>query len=288
MTEATAARPSKVTRRGFVRLASAAVGLLAEGKVGRAWGGLPRQYFRGDLPGDLSAFERLHAPILRLPPATANGARVPIVVALSHPMEPGQYVKQIHVVNERDPVPSKGVFHFTPANGQVYLAFQARLDQGVSEVAATAECTRHGRWTSARSVTIPPGAGGCAGSAPPPGAISATQILPPRIRIPQVIKHGGIRPDELIDVQLEMRHPSQTGLAVRDGKFVQVSAPFYLDAMEVFYGEQRVSWFALTPALSDNPFITFRVRAQGEGPLRVVVTNNRGRRFETTYPIRFS
>jgi len=287
MTEATAARSSKVTRRGFVRLASTAVGLLAGGKVGRAWGALPRQYFRGELPEDLSAFERLHAPILRLPPATANGARVPIVVALAHPMEPGQYVEQIHVVNERDPVPSKGVFHFTPANGEVYLAFQARVDQGVSEVAATAECTLHGRWTSARSVTIPPGAGGCAGTAPPPGA-SATQILPPRIRIPQVIKHGGIRPDELVDVQLEMRHPSQTGLAVRDGRFVQVSAPFYLDAIEVFYGEPRVSWFALTPALSDNPFITFRLRAREEGPLRVVVTNNRGRRFETTYPIRFS
>ena len=287
MTEATAARSSKVTRRGFVGLASAAVGLLAGGKVGRAWGALPRQYFRGELPEDLSAFERLHAPILRLPPATANGARVPIVVALAHPMEPGQYVEQIHVVNERDPVPSKGVFHFTPANGEVYLAFQARVDQGVSEVAATAECTLHGRWTSARSVTIPPGAGGCAGTAPPPGA-SATQILPPRIRIPQVIKHGGIRPDELVDVQLEMRHPSQTGLAVRDGRFVQVSAPFYLDAIEVFYGEPRVSWFALTPALSDNPFITFRLRAREEGPLRVVVTNNRGRRFETTYPIRFS
>ena len=287
MTEATAARSSKVTRRGFVCLASAAVGLLVGGKVGRAWGALPRRYFRGELPEDLSAFERLHAPILRLPPATANGARVPIVVALAHPMEPGQYVEQIHVVNERDPVPSKGVFHFTPANGEVYLAFQARVDQGVSEVAATAECTLHGRWTSARSVTIPPGAGGCAGTAPPPGA-SATQILPPRIRIPQVIKHGGIRPDELVDVQLEMRHPSQTGLAVRDGRFVQVSAPFYLDAIEVFYGEQRVSWFALTPALSDNPFITIRLRARHEGPLRVVVTNNRGRRFETTYPIRLS
>jgi len=278
-------RSPELSRRGFIGLVPAALGLLAEGRRSRAGAADPRRYFRGDPPGDLSPFERLHAPVLRLPAATANGARVPIVVEMAHPMEPGHYVERIQVVNERDPVPSKGIFHFTPANGQVYLAFQARLDQGVSEVAVTAECTLHGTWTSARSITIPPGAGGCAGTVP---SRAAEEILPPRIRIPQVIKHGRIRPGELVDVQLEMRHPSRTGLALRDGKFVQASEPFYLDEMEVLYGGERVSRFALTPALSDNPFITFRIGARREGPLRIVVHNSRGRRFETTYPIRFS
>jgi len=54
-------------------------------------------------------------------------------------MDPGHYVTSLSVVNERDPVPLKGVFHFTPLNGQVYVAFQIRLDHGASEVAAMEE-----------------------------------------------------------------------------------------------------------------------------------------------------
>ena len=44
----------------------------------------------------------------------------------------------------------------------------------------------------------------------------------------------------------------------------------------------------MTSALSDNPFIAFRLRARGEDLLRVVLTNNRGQRFEAAHPIRFS
>jgi hypothetical protein len=66
-------------------------------------------------------------------------------------MDPDHYITSVNVVNVRDPVPLKGSFHFTPANGQVYLAFQARLDQGVSKVLATAECNVHGRSEATRS-----------------------------------------------------------------------------------------------------------------------------------------
>jgi sulfur-oxidizing protein SoxY len=285
MTPSLAPRSAAVSRREFVGGAAAAAGLLAAGVAGASE---PRRFVRGDPPGDLSPFERLHAPLLRLPPATASGARVPIVVEMSHPMTADHHVTQVHVVNERDPVPSKGVFHFTPANGQVYVAFQARLDQGVSEVTATAECIRHGSWTSARSITIPAGAGGCAGTGSPPDPAHADAILPPRIRIPQAIKHGRIRPGEIIDVQLEIRHPSRTGLAVQDGKFVPIAEPYYLDAIEVYEADERISQFSLGPALSDNPFITFRLWARREAPVRIVVTNSRGRRFEASYPIRFA
>jgi len=239
-------------------------------------------------PGLLPPFERLHFPVLRLPVITINGAKVPVVVEMAHPMEPGHYITSVHVVNERDPVPSKGVFHFTPANGQVYLAFQARVDQGISEVSVTAECNLHGRWASTRSINIPDGAGGCAGPAPPPGRTAAPDILPPRIRIPQLVTHGRIRPNEIIEVQLLIRHPSRTGLAGANGKFVQVSEPFHLQEMEVVYGGERVSRFAMTSALSDDPFIAFRVRVVREDPLRILLVNNRGQRFEATHQIRFS
>jgi hypothetical protein len=48
-----------------------------------------------------------------------------------------------------------------------------------------------------------------------------------------------------------------------------------------------VSRFELTPALGDDPFITFGVRAR-EGVLRVLVRNSRGQRFEASHEIHLS
>jgi sulfur-oxidizing protein SoxY len=215
-----------------------------------------------------------------------NGAKVPIVVEVSHPMEPDHYIKRLEVVNERDPIPLKGTFDFSPVNGQAFLAFQARMDEGASEVVVTAECTRHGRWSSRQPLTVADGTGGCA-SAPLPRTAGA-DIRPPRIHIPQLVREGRIRRDELIDVQLAIRHPNRTGLAFRDGRFIQQAEPFFLQSVEMFYGAERVSRFTMTPAISDDPFITFRFRPGREDLLKVVFTNSRGQRFEATHSVRLS
>ncbi len=278
-----------LSRRRFLGVLSTAVGVAGLGMpadLRRVWAGDGR-LLRAEDPAPLTPFERLHFPVLRLPVVTSNGAKVPVTVEMTHPMEPGHYITSLQVVNQRDPVPSKGTFHFTPANGQVYLAYQVRIDQGLSEVSVTAECNLHGRWSSARSTNIPPGGGGCAAPAPAPTRRDGPEILPPRIRVPPLVKHGRIRPDELIDVQLAMRHPNQTGLAIRDGRFVQETEPFFLTEMEVVYAGERVNRFLLTSALSDDPFITFRLRARREGLLRIVLANNRGQWFEATHQLRF-
>jgi len=283
-----APRPRLQSRRSFLGVVPAAVGLVAAGGIRSVFGRSEPVPVRGDDPDALAPAERLHPPRLRLPAFTSSGAKVPVAVEMSHPMEPGHYVTRISVVNERDPVPLKGVFRFTPLNGQVYVAFQIRLDHGASEVAVTAECSRQARWHTTRPITIPDGAGGCAGTAPPPGRTGPDEIGPPAIRIPQLIADGRISPGQTIDVQIKTKHPSRTGLEVREGKFVQASEPLYLDRMNVFYGDAQVSQFMLTSALSDNPFIAFRLRAHAEDLLRVVLTNNRGQRFEAAHPIRFS
>ena len=48
----------------------------------------------------------------------------------------------------------------------------------------------------------------------------------------------------------------------------------------VFYGDERVSRFVPTAALSDDPFITFRLRAARSAPLRTVLTNTRGQQVQ--------
>src|SRR2546430_9184132 len=115
------------------------------------------------------------------------------------------------------------------------MPFQCRRDQGASGVAATTECSRHARWQTARAITIPDGAGGCAGTAPPPGRTGPDEIGPPAIRIPQLIADGRISPGQTIDVQIKTKHPSRTGLEVPEGEFVHASQPLYLDRMTWFY-----------------------------------------------------
>lgn len=228
-----------------------------------------------------------HHLVLRVPVLTANGARVPIVVEMEHPMEPDHHVTRVEVINPRDPVPSKGVYHLTPASGRVHLAFPARLDEGESTVVATAECSRHGPISAVGTVRIAPGGGGCTGVAPAAGTERADDIADPVIRIPQLVAHGRIRRDEIVTVQVKTRHPVRTGLEMRDGRFVQASDPFYLAGLEALLGGEPVSRFELTAALSDNPLITFALRARREGPLAVVLTNSRGQRFHASHPLRF-
>ena len=282
-----ASRPRRLSRRRLLCAVPAAVGLVAVGGI-RSVFGRSESTESSDNRDAGSPSEGPYPPTLRLPAFTSSGAKVPLAVEMSHPMDPGHYVTSLSVVNERDPVPLKGVFHFTPLNGQVYVAFQIRLDHGASEVAATAECSRHARWQTARAITIPDGAGGCAGTAPPPGRVGPDELGAPTIRIPQLIADGRISPGQIIDVQVKIKHPSRTGLEVREGKFAQAGEPLYLNGMTVFYGPAQVSRFTLTSALSDNPFITFRLRARAEDLLRVVLTNNRGQRFEAAHSIRFS
>jgi sulfur-oxidizing protein SoxY len=102
------------------------------------------------------------------------------------------------------------------------------------------------------------------------------------------VQHGRIRRDDIIHAQVEIRHPTRTGLMMREGKFVRESEPLFLKELEVFYCGERVSRFAMTPALSDDPFITFTLLARREGSLRVLLTNNRSQRFEAAHEIRFS
>jgi sulfur-oxidizing protein SoxY len=263
-------------RRRFLRVASAAIaGGCSLGHVFLAVAG------NGRGPDD-----RDHAVGLRAPIVAGNGNKVPLVVEMTHPMEPEHYVRSVEVTNARDPIPSKGIFRFTPANGQVYLAFQARMDEGIAEITVTAECSIHGRSASGpSSITIPDGQGGCAGPLAGPLPRSA-EVRPPQIRIPALLKGARIRAGEVFTVQVGLAHPNRTGLTRRDGRFVATTDPFHLERIEIFYDEEPVSEFLTTAALSDDPLLTFRMRVQRGGLLRVVATNNRQQRLTADRAIR--
>jgi hypothetical protein len=120
------------------------------------------------------------------------------------------------------------------------------------------------------------------------GRPGGDEIRAPAIRIAELVRDGHLHEGEIVHAQVKIRHPNRTGLAFHDGKFVRESPPFHLQELEVRYAGERVSRFALTPALSDDPFITFGLRIMREGRLEVRLVNNRGGRFQAAHEIRFS
>ncbi len=131
-------------------------------------------------------------------------------------METAHHVTSVRVINERDPIPLKGEFQFTPANGQVYLAFQARLDEGRSTVQVAAECSRGQRWSSTRQTEVASDGGGCAGAAV---EVREPDGRAPVIRVPQILRGSPIAPGQVVDVQVKLKHPVSTGLGLRGGRW---------------------------------------------------------------------
>ena len=107
-----------------------------------------------------TALELDHIVRIRMPILSGDGANVPIIISLEHPMEPEHYIKRLQIFNFDDPVISKGIYEFSPANGIAYLSTQIRLDESEdAEVFVVAECSQHGKWVASKSLKVT--LGGC-------------------------------------------------------------------------------------------------------------------------------
>ena len=216
-----------------------------------------------------------HTPRIELPVLADDPAAVPFRVSLDHPMEPDHFIRSLEVTLETDPVPGKGKFRFTPANGRAWVAFQFRSGIG-GVVRVVGECTRHGRFVATREVRVTEG--GCATT---PDRTVRERIGSPQVRLP-----GSFRPGDVVEVRTRLDHASYTGLALKGGKFVRELPEFYVARMLVYVDDQQVSEFEMTSAVSPNPLIRFPLTVGGGGTLRVVFVNSEGRRWEATLPLK--
>jgi predicted secreted protein len=247
-------------RRGFLRVSLLTV--LAESVLPHA--------ARGQGRSDGS-----HGPVIDLPVLADDPAAVPIQVWVDHPMEPDHFIRSLEVSLDTDPVPSKGTFAFTPANGRAWVAFQFRSGIG-GVVKVVAECSRHGRSVGSREVRVVEG--GCATA---PDKATRERLGNPLIRVPRVVRVG-----EVVEVRTKLDHSSYTGLALKGGKFVRELPEFYVKQMLVYLDTRKVSEFRMTSAVSPNPLIRFPLRVTGSETLRVVYVNTEGQRWEAAHDLR--
>ena len=102
-----------------------------------------------------------------------------------------------------------------------------------------------------------------------------------RIRVPDRITKG-----ETITVHAIVTHPMDTGFfRTREGAPIPA---YFIKDVAVRYAGEEIARFAWTSGISRDPVVTFPLRADREGALEMVWTDNRGDVFRQSVPIAFA
>jgi sulfur-oxidizing protein SoxY len=90
---------------------------------------------------------------LDIPPLVENGNTVPMIVSVASPMTATDYVKSIHVFNEKNPQPNIGNFHLGPWAGRAQVSTRIRLADS-QKVVAIARLSDDSFWQVAADVVV--------------------------------------------------------------------------------------------------------------------------------------
>lgn len=90
---------------------------------------------------------------LEIPPLVENGNTVPITVSVANPMEADDYVKSIHVFNEKNPQANIGNFHLGPHAGRAQVSTRIRLADS-QKVVAIARMSDDTFWSASADIVV--------------------------------------------------------------------------------------------------------------------------------------
>ncbi|GKQ50364.1 SoxY-related AACIE arm protein [Bradyrhizobium sp. Ce-3] len=90
---------------------------------------------------------------LDIPPLVENGNTVPMTISVSSPMTADEYVKSIHVFNEKNPQPNIGNFYLGPHAGRAQVSTRIRLADS-QKVTAIARLSDDTFWSATADVVV--------------------------------------------------------------------------------------------------------------------------------------
>jgi sulfur-oxidizing protein SoxY len=90
---------------------------------------------------------------LDVPPLVENGNTVPMTVSVSNPMTSDDYVKSIHVFNEKNPQPNVGNFFLGPHAGRAQISTRIRLADS-QKIVAIARLSDDSFWSATVDVVV--------------------------------------------------------------------------------------------------------------------------------------
>lgn len=90
---------------------------------------------------------------LDVPPLVENGNTVPMTVSVTSPMTPDDYVRSIHVFNEKNPQPNIGNFYLGPLAGRAQVSTRIRLANS-QKIVAIARLSDGSFWSASADVVV--------------------------------------------------------------------------------------------------------------------------------------
>jgi sulfur-oxidizing protein SoxY len=90
---------------------------------------------------------------LDVPPLVENGNSVPMTVSVASPMTSDDYVRSIHVFNEKNPQPNIGNFYLGPHAGRAQISTRIRLADS-QKIVAIARLSDGSFWSASADVIV--------------------------------------------------------------------------------------------------------------------------------------
>ena len=214
---------------------------------------------------------------IKAPFRAEDAAAVPISIHAGIPQQAERHIRSMHVYVDKNPVPLVGIFEFTPQSGRADLALRIRVDD-FTFVRAIAELNTgelHMAKTFVRSL------GGC--SAPPGASVKESMANLGKTRLRLL---GELQVGEPNLVQMQIRHPNITGMAV-DPRTNAKPPAYFVNTFEVAYGDNPPFLKARTTfAISQDPnYRFFFVPGGAEGSLQVRAMDTRQHEFVSEHPL---
>ena len=213
---------------------------------------------------------------IKVPYRAEDAAVVPISVRSQIPQTSERYIRNLYIFIDLNPVPLVGKFEFSPLNGRADLAMRVRVDY-FSYVRAVAELNNGELYMDKSYIRT---AGGC--SAPPGQSLaeSLKQLGKMRIRQP-----GAWKPSEPGLVQLQIKHPNITGMAI-DPRTNSKPPPYFLNGFQVSYDGAPVMKGVLTFGVSQDPSFRFFIDPpQPGGTLEVTASDTKAKEFSFSHQL---
>jgi sulfur-oxidizing protein SoxY len=90
---------------------------------------------------------------LEVPPLVENGNTVPITVSVTSPMTEADYVKSIHIFNEKNPQPNVGNFYLGVRAGRAQISTRIRLADS-QKIVVIAKLSDGSFWSTSADVVV--------------------------------------------------------------------------------------------------------------------------------------
>lgn len=200
-----------------------------------------------------------------------DASTVPVMINGLIDQTPTEYIKTMYLIVDRNPIPTAGIFRFTPDSGRVKMETRLRFEQ-YSFVRAIAELNDGRLYMSQRWVMA---AGGC--SAPLGKNVGADSLGKMRFRMDDQIEY-----DKPMLIELQVRHPNESALA-SDLEPDQV--PQFIRNVNVDYNGRPVMSGEVNFSLSDNPVFRFYFVPRAEGELNVRVEDTHDSVFTQSFRV---